>query len=427
MKRYLETAESLILWDVVEEHLDEAEFLYEQWETSSNSAIYTLEELVSGPEERLEAHLDGLRVAGPPVLPRLIAPVVEEEYAEYARVVVALLTLLSVGERPANFQTVLSILNNGGPQQRKAAYQALLLSEQADVAGILASELKASHPDALRLLGFRGHDPGFGCVRDFYKSNDPQRLAAALDVTGLFGYVEARPLVESLLKESQLPEDLELRVIRTAAVLGSPVWSRRCYEAVDEMPSVSGELMLLLSCNEERCFQSELIKLLDTSVHTALWTLGFVGTVEVVEAILPFIESEDYKIARLAGEAFRAITGLDADDDAFHRDPEEPTAEQTLPEFEDDDLDADLGEDPTDELPLPQASKYMDYWSQNRANFETGVRYIGGERQGLNSLTDHIDRVSTRRRHHIAFQVRVLSHGSVIVPTWLWGRLQNRS
>ncbi|MGB1015448.1 MAG: hypothetical protein ACPG4T_15030, partial [Nannocystaceae bacterium] len=66
--------ESLTLWDVVEEHFDEAEFLYEQWGSSAKSALYTLEELVSGPESRLEAHLDRVQISKPGCGVSLIMP-----------------------------------------------------------------------------------------------------------------------------------------------------------------------------------------------------------------------------------------------------------------------------------------------------------------------------------------------------------------
>lgn len=420
-----QNSDSLILWDVVEEHLDEAEFLYEQWEACSTSAMFTREELTSGPEARLEAHLDGLRVAGPPVLSRLISPIVDDESAEYARLVVSLLTLLSVGDWPANFQTVVSLLHNGESLQRRAAFQALLLSERTEVPRALAQGLDTSHLDVLRLLGYRGHDPGFERLRALANSDDVQQVATALEVFALFGYPEARPIVDSLLKERPAV-GLELQVARAATVLGLPAW-RYCYDALGKRPDLSAQLMQLLSCDEKLRFHHDVIRLLDTSPREALWTLGFIGTVESAEAVLPFIGSDDDKIARLAGEAFRAITGLDSEDDSLHRDPTEPTAEQTLPDFEGDDLDADLGDDPIDDLPLPQASKYEEYWSHNQANFETSVRYIGGVRQELNVLTDHLERVSTRRRHHLAFQIRVLSYGKTVVPTWLWGRQQLRA
>src|SRR5262249_14679432 len=68
-----------IRWDIVEEHLDEAAFLYQLWEQSLRSPKYTLREIAEGPEERMLAHLDGLVVGGSPVAKKLLIPSLESD------------------------------------------------------------------------------------------------------------------------------------------------------------------------------------------------------------------------------------------------------------------------------------------------------------------------------------------------------------
>src|SRR5436190_24313897 len=46
-----------VLWDVVSEHLSEAEFLFGQWQQALRSPRYTMTELRETVEERLQAHL----------------------------------------------------------------------------------------------------------------------------------------------------------------------------------------------------------------------------------------------------------------------------------------------------------------------------------------------------------------------------------
>ena len=72
----------LVLWDVVEEHLDEASFLSEQWERALVSPDVILDGVADGPEERLLAHLDGLAIAGAKAGPRLLEPRFESEQPE---------------------------------------------------------------------------------------------------------------------------------------------------------------------------------------------------------------------------------------------------------------------------------------------------------------------------------------------------------
>ena len=50
----------LILWDVIEEHLDEAEFLFERWDRALFQPSFNLDELAKTFEPRLFAHIDAL-------------------------------------------------------------------------------------------------------------------------------------------------------------------------------------------------------------------------------------------------------------------------------------------------------------------------------------------------------------------------------
>src|SRR5215813_13541908 len=82
----------LILWDVVEEHLDEAAFLVDQWESALHSPKFDLKDLAK-IERRLEGHIDGLIVGGNEVSRRIL----DLELAnadERGRAVVSALALL---------------------------------------------------------------------------------------------------------------------------------------------------------------------------------------------------------------------------------------------------------------------------------------------------------------------------------------------
>ena len=62
-----------VLREVAEEHLDEAGFLWTQWERALVSPDYSASEVADGPEERLAAHLEGLALGGREVAERLLA------------------------------------------------------------------------------------------------------------------------------------------------------------------------------------------------------------------------------------------------------------------------------------------------------------------------------------------------------------------
>src|SRR3970040_2093467 len=58
---------SLLFWEVQQEHLDGAAFLFTRWEHALRSPLLTLREVATGVEERLLAHVDGLVLGGEPV------------------------------------------------------------------------------------------------------------------------------------------------------------------------------------------------------------------------------------------------------------------------------------------------------------------------------------------------------------------------
>src|SRR5437870_2540108 len=91
----------IILWDVIEEHFDEAEFLFEKWERTLYSPGYTLAELGATIEPQLEAHLDGLLIGGREVAARLLEQELENDMAPTRALVAALVLLGSEEEATA--------------------------------------------------------------------------------------------------------------------------------------------------------------------------------------------------------------------------------------------------------------------------------------------------------------------------------------
>lgn len=137
-------AEEEILWDVVEEHLDESEFLVELWAGSRRSSGYTLAELERGPETRLYGHVDGLVVNGPLALERVAWPVAEDAKAEPTRLCAAALALLEGGD----FR-VLDVLAGANAKQEAAPGEGDGEGAQDEARRLAALKQLAERIDAL--------------------------------------------------------------------------------------------------------------------------------------------------------------------------------------------------------------------------------------------------------------------------------------
>jgi len=95
-----------VLWDVVQEHLAEAEFCLEQLDRAFFSPIVTLGTVAKGIEARLLAHVDSLVVGGETVRKRLLDPAMSvPDPAEPGMIVATALALAASGNpdslRPA--------------------------------------------------------------------------------------------------------------------------------------------------------------------------------------------------------------------------------------------------------------------------------------------------------------------------------------
>jgi uncharacterized protein (TIGR02270 family) len=86
------------------------------------------------------------------------------------------------------------------------------------------------------------------------------------------------------------------------------------------------------------------------------------------------VQMEDLKLARLAGESFSLMIGLDLVDLRLDRTP--PEGFDSGPS---DDPDApDVAMDPDESLPWPDPAKIQAWWDANRSRFTQGARYFMG-------------------------------------------------
>jgi len=80
-------------------------------------------------------------------------------------------------------------------------------------------------------------------------------------------------------------------------------------------------------------------------------------------------------MARVAGEAFSMITGVDIVDENLEG--EWPEGFEAGPTEEPEDEDVEM--DPDEDLPWPEPDLIHKWWSENKNNFRNGTRYICGK------------------------------------------------
>lgn len=408
-----------MLWDIYEQHLEEAAFLWTQWEQALVAPDHVLAE-VAPMEERLHAHVDGLVLGGEPLARRFLFPALESDDPELIRT--AALALL-LGEVTASADRLLEHARSADDASLAALQRALELLEPALLPLWVQSPLRLKEPTlqalAIEVLGFHQSAPTAAC-QALGTHELPRLAAAALRAAGR-SRVELAPAV---LERALASPSLEVRdaAIEAGVLKGHRSAWAACRSAVQSRSLVSPlPLLVLVMSGDDRDLKLIQGLLSDRELlPDVLWALGFSGRTACADICLELMRQEP--VAALAGEAFSAITGLRIEG-PYAAGREEPEVQEPVP-LAQDDLDADLVPKPTDALALPRADAISRWWREMRPTLGPQGRYLGGRLFEPQVLMDALESSSMRRRHVLALELALRSRGAHQVPTRAFVRRQ---
>jgi uncharacterized protein (TIGR02270 family) len=417
--------EEVTLWEIVEEHLDEAAFLYGMRNDRLSVPHYNLDDVRLGPEARLFAHVDALVVGGSSVRERLLIPTIRDDEAEPERVAAAALAMLRSEHLHLSVELLVAALPSMQGARMDALSAALSLAEVPEVPQLLVREVRKEQTPAvsaamLRILAAYRMDPGETLVR-FLQSEDPATAQAAAAVAAAVPRADCLAWCERLIDSDAIETRNE--AMDAALVLGSSsAWSVCCHRAQHPIEKDAHALLLcgLLGSSQE---QRRLTELLESGIQVSavLWAMSFSGRADGMQTVMTLLEHPDERIAKLAGETFTAVTGyMPAKQStirahAENRSPSEP-ADDTFP-FTEEDLDADLVPSAADLLPSVDRAAASAWWDGHRGRFTAGSRYMEGEPMSFASVHRALRHGSVRRRQPWALGVSIASGGQYVVST----------
>jgi uncharacterized protein (TIGR02270 family) len=379
----------------ISQHAEEAEFLWTQRSAAVHAPNFRLRDLAR-LDDRIEAHIDGLRVAGDLgwdlCLAALEGPgeifaasvlALESRSAEriqpilsavntlpLTRGVVSALGWLTAGKAEPY---IIEWLESAKPMLRwmGVAGAAVRRFSAVNIDQLLSDADAAVRARACRSVGELGLQNLIGHLSNHLKDSDQVcRFWSAWSIALLDGDLEALDILASAVDST---EALDILARRTDSSAG-----RTWVEAIAADPRRR---------------------------RSALFAAGALGDPHFVDWVIG--QMSDHRTARIAAEAFTNITGADLLDEKLAA--EKPPSFESQPT--DDAEDENVGMDPDENLPWPDANLMAKWWSQHKVNFQKGTRYLLGQSISVDWCQQVLRKGRQRQRAAAALELAIRQPG----------------
>ncbi len=395
----------MIITDILEEHLEEADFLWQQRENALEDRAYTLAGLAE-LEERLLAHLDGLTLGGQEAWALLEPKLAGAEPGEvFAAAFVALES--RDPKRIGLIQKALSEANDAVLSGiRHALRHASFPDIEKVVQPLLASGKGALQAAAIDVMSFRRMDIKTDLLRAGLSAKDPLLIAASANAAGRLRRVELKRDVESAWENSS--PSVRLESIKAGLLLNDETVMNRCRKAVLERSEKAEEAVVFVGLAGRKEDEPLLVDALGAPslVRNAIHSLGLLGNVSAMEALIRC--AEDPKLARPTGEAIRNLIGVDLQEEDLvvaetGKTEVEASVGKNVEERVEEEDEFEI--DPDEDLPAPDPSKMAQWWQKNASQFEKGERYRKGYPYSLQGLMNTLQTGTLPERHQTSIEL----------------------
>lgn len=394
----------MIITEIVSQHAEEAAFLWLLRSNATGQPHYALKDLAK-LDDRVEAHLDGLRVAGEPGWELCKAALEKGEAGEvFAASVMAFesgndsrvhVVRDAVTAKLELMKGIVSALGwctfeQASPHLQRFLSTPLHLHRQIGLAGCAVHRV----------------DPGPALTQAATSRNVALR-ARALKAVGELG----RKDLLKVVKESLGAEDAEVRywAAWSGAVLGEPgavPILQRCVERPGPHREQACSMAIRRMSLEQGQAWLKTLASNPATLRLAVQAAGVMGD----PANIPWLiqQMADQNLARVAGESFSFMTGVDlAYDDLDMDKPEGFEAGPT-----EDPEDENVGMDADEDLPWPDARLIEKWWASHRLECTGGTRYLCGKPMTGESLTTVLKTGKQRQRSAAAIELAMCQPGT---------------
>jgi uncharacterized protein (TIGR02270 family) len=351
--------------DILEEHVDEIAFLWDQRRTALCSPDYTMREL-GMLEERIEAHVSGVLAVGENALPFLNERLASEDRAAAFAAAYSLLRL----RIPSAVKCVLDGWNTAADARLAGISEAMCHGQIGDAVTELHARFFSAPPpaaiEAARILSFHTN---FRATSDqlatFLRDENPAIKRGAWHLLGLLGQAADPKEYASAMRDEDPTVRAEAALAAAwARVPGILNFARQLAENPSEDHLPLYRLLAILGAPADRPRLEFLVRAeaLGPARFGLAATYGHPALVDPV--LLPALDPDDPERAEAARRAFTKVTGCDISSDN----------RATIPPKSDDPVDAEFADD----VMLPDVEKARTHWRSARERLATAGRLIRG-------------------------------------------------
>jgi uncharacterized protein (TIGR02270 family) len=393
-----------IIPTIVSQHAEEAAFLWLLRDNAVHAPHYTLQDIIR-LDDRVEAHVDGLRVAGDPGWELVKeAAAAGGAGAVFAAAVLALdggkedrvTFVLEQGcATPAKSRGLVSALGWLPYSRVKDTIHTLCTSPRTPLkrAGIAAGAVHRQHPE-------------FSLSRALI-DNDPLLRRRVLQAVGEFAATDVLTTLKGFFNN----DDPALRF--GAAWAGALVYNDplalTTLQAIAEAGKRFAEEAASLAVRRLDVGPANRWRVKLGATRAAIAAAGALGDPDALPWLADRMKSPP--LARRAGEAFEMITGAHLSYDKL----DAPKPEGFEPTPNDNPADEDVSPDPDDNLYWPSAEKVQKWLQGRQAQFARGVRHLLGKPITPDSLRHALRDGRQRQRAAAAVELALQKRGT---PLW---------
>lgn len=367
----MEQKELKIIPHIILQHAENLGFNWLLRDRASNEPHYSLTDLAK-LDDRLEAHLDGLRIASDAGWEICKQELKWEEAGE----VFTAAFLAFESDDALRIHEVLEI-GSAEPELCCGVISALgwLPFEQG---AKYAKQFLSADSASLRYIGLAAHaihrqDPGQALV-EVLKSEDALLKARALKAVGELGRRDLVAYLQTNFRE----ENAKCRFYAawSAALLGD-TYACPILQSIAQSDSPYREEATKMAMRrlDPKTAQGWLKELSQSKEHLRQTIIGAgaLGDPASIAWLFEMVHVPEH--ARVAGEAFTMITGVDLAYEDLEGEWPEGFAAGPTENPEDEDVAMDRDED----LPWPAPELIQKWWASNKKSFQNGARYLVGK------------------------------------------------